>query len=130
MKAIVDQETCIGCELCANICPDVFHMEDDGKSHAIQDPVPEEAVSKENKGLSRVIEGTENWGTEYNIDAKRFLSGIWESTGISKIINEKGSPAKTDADDPYSFSRSPSSVEEAVKWEENFKNSLEAVSLW
>ena len=70
---------------------------------AVEAPVPEEAVSKENKGLSRVIEGTENWGTEYNIDAKRFLSGIWESTGISKIINEKGSPAKTDADDPYSF---------------------------
>ena len=93
---------------------------------AVEAPAPEEAVSKENKGLSRVIEGTENWGTEYNIDAKRFLSGIWESTGISKIINEKGSPAKTDADDPYSFSRNPSSVEEAVKWEENFKNSLAA----
>lgn len=42
MKASVDQETCIGCELCANICPDVFHMEDDGKSHAIKDEVPGE----------------------------------------------------------------------------------------
>lgn len=42
MKAIVDQDTCIGCELCANICPDVFHMEDDGKSHAIEDQISEE----------------------------------------------------------------------------------------
>ena len=41
MKASVDQETCIGCELCTQICPDVFHMEDDGKSHAIEDDVPE-----------------------------------------------------------------------------------------
>ena len=42
MKASVDQETCIGCELCTQICPDVFHMEDDGKSHAIKDEVPSE----------------------------------------------------------------------------------------
>ncbi len=30
MKASVDQSGCIGCELCANICPDVFHMTADG----------------------------------------------------------------------------------------------------
>ena len=26
MKAIVDQDTCIGCELCPGICPEVFEM--------------------------------------------------------------------------------------------------------
>lgn len=29
MKAIVDKETCIGCQLCVQICPEVFKMEGD-----------------------------------------------------------------------------------------------------
>lgn len=32
MEAYVDQETCIGCELCTTIEPDVFRMNDEGKS--------------------------------------------------------------------------------------------------
>jgi ferredoxin len=31
----VDQNTCIGCGLCAGMCPDVFVMNADGKSEAI-----------------------------------------------------------------------------------------------
>ena len=27
MKAIVDQDTCIGCGLCTDICPEVFEMD-------------------------------------------------------------------------------------------------------
>lgn len=39
MKARVDQDTCIGCGLCVEMCPDVFEMDDDlAKVHA--DPVP------------------------------------------------------------------------------------------
>lgn len=31
----VDENTCIGCGLCAGMCPDIFAMNEDGKSHAI-----------------------------------------------------------------------------------------------
>lgn len=37
MKAKVDQDTCIGCGLCEGIAPDVFRMNDDGKSEAYQE---------------------------------------------------------------------------------------------
>ncbi len=29
MKATVDPNLCIGCELCVQICPDIFAMEED-----------------------------------------------------------------------------------------------------
>jgi ferredoxin len=29
MKVTVDEETCIGCEACVDICPDVFEMSGD-----------------------------------------------------------------------------------------------------
>lgn len=34
MEAYVDPEVCIGCELCTTIEPEVFRMNDDGKSEA------------------------------------------------------------------------------------------------
>ena len=41
MKATVDEETCIGCGLCAETCPEVFEMNDD-KARAKVDEVPED----------------------------------------------------------------------------------------
>ena len=41
MKATVDEETCIGCGLCAETCPEVFEMNDD-KARAKMDEVPED----------------------------------------------------------------------------------------
>jgi ferredoxin len=29
MRVTVDEESCIGCELCAETCPEVFEMADD-----------------------------------------------------------------------------------------------------
>ena len=35
MKAFVDRDSCIGCEACVGICPEVFSMDDEGISVAI-----------------------------------------------------------------------------------------------
>lgn len=40
MKAKVDPDLCIGCELCVSTCPEVFKMEDD-KAIAYINIVPE-----------------------------------------------------------------------------------------
>mgnify|MGYP001769144525 CR=1 FL=1 len=43
MKASVDKNLCIGCGLCADVCPQVFEMGDDDKAKVKADPVPPEA---------------------------------------------------------------------------------------
>ncbi|MBD3422193.1 MAG: ferredoxin [Chitinivibrionales bacterium] len=42
MKAIVDRDTCTGCELCAQTCPDVFAMDAESLAKTIADPVPQD----------------------------------------------------------------------------------------
>jgi len=42
MKATVDKETCTGCALCTQTCPEVFKMEDD-KAAVHANPVPQSA---------------------------------------------------------------------------------------
>lgn len=42
MKATVDQDLCVGCGLCPELCPDVFRMDGD-KAVAKVDEVPAEA---------------------------------------------------------------------------------------
>jgi ferredoxin len=39
MRAIVDKDTCTGCQLCTEICPQVFRMEGD-VAFAYVTPVP------------------------------------------------------------------------------------------
>lgn len=43
MKAYVDRDGCIGCGLCADICPEVFRMDDENLAEVYVDEVPEDA---------------------------------------------------------------------------------------
>jgi ferredoxin len=43
MRVTVDEETCIGCGLCAETCPEVFELKDD-KAIAKMEEVPEDLV--------------------------------------------------------------------------------------
>ena len=40
MKATIERSGCIGCGLCAETCPAVFRMADDGLAEVHADPVP------------------------------------------------------------------------------------------
>ena len=40
MKACVDPAACTGCELCVQVCPAVFSMNDDGVAKAVDTDVP------------------------------------------------------------------------------------------
>ena len=42
MKATVNEETCIGCGLCADTCPEVFEINDENIAEVKLDPVPPE----------------------------------------------------------------------------------------
>lgn len=46
MKATVDRDECIGCELWTAICPEVFEMDDEQIATVIADPVPEGVKDK------------------------------------------------------------------------------------
>jgi ferredoxin len=42
VRPIVDEDVCTGCELCADTCPEVFRIMDDGLSHVIvEEPGPD-----------------------------------------------------------------------------------------
>jgi len=43
MKVTVDEETCIGCGLCSETCPEVFEMTDDKVTVKV-DEVPKDAI--------------------------------------------------------------------------------------
>ncbi|NLJ79790.1 MAG: ferredoxin [Firmicutes bacterium] len=43
MNPKIDPDLCIGCALCAEICPEVFEMGDDGLAHVIEGGNCEEA---------------------------------------------------------------------------------------
>lgn len=40
MKAFIDRDGCIGCGVCADACPEVFQMADDGLAEVYVEDVP------------------------------------------------------------------------------------------
>jgi len=40
MKASIDRDGCIGCGVCADTCPAVFQMADDGLAEVITETIP------------------------------------------------------------------------------------------
>jgi ferredoxin len=47
MKVTVKTDTCIGCALCVDLCPEVFVMDDEANlARTISDRVPAEAKGK------------------------------------------------------------------------------------
>jgi len=46
MIAEIDREGCISCGLCADVCPEVFRIADDGKAEAYVDEVPKDSESE------------------------------------------------------------------------------------
>ncbi|MGL4739929.1 MAG: ferredoxin [Sarcina sp.] len=53
MKAKVDPNTCIGCELCVSLCPSVFSMNDDLVSEAITAELTEEQISDAEQAMEQ-----------------------------------------------------------------------------
>ena len=46
MKAIVDQESCIGCGMCIDICPEIFGYNNEDKSESLIDVIPDDVYEK------------------------------------------------------------------------------------
>jgi len=42
LHAEVDQDLCISCGTCIDVCPDVFEWNDDEKAHSVVDEIPPE----------------------------------------------------------------------------------------
>lgn len=52
MKAVIDQETCIGCGVCAQIAPEVYEMQGE-KAVSLVDELSEDKVDSAQEGADQ-----------------------------------------------------------------------------
>ncbi len=51
LRVKVDQELCISCGACIDVCPEVFDWNEDDKAHSIVEEVPAELEDQANEAL-------------------------------------------------------------------------------
>ncbi len=51
LKVGVDQELCISCGTCVDLCPEVFQWNDDDKASAVTHDVPAELEDQANEAI-------------------------------------------------------------------------------
>lgn len=51
MRAFVDRDACIGCEACVGICPEVFSMDDDSISVAVEGEIAEDILESAEEAM-------------------------------------------------------------------------------
>lgn len=51
MRVFVDRDSCIGCEACVGICPEVFSMDDEGISVAIDGELAADLVESAEEAM-------------------------------------------------------------------------------
>ncbi|OJU14387.1 MAG: ferredoxin [Clostridiales bacterium 43-6] len=44
MKGFVDKDTCIGCGVCPDVCPEIFFMDEEDKAQAKDTEIPEDVM--------------------------------------------------------------------------------------
>ena len=52
MKAVVDQDACIGCGLCAQVAPDIYEMQGD-KAAVTMDDISEDKAEEAKSGAEQ-----------------------------------------------------------------------------
>ena len=56
MKAIVNKDTCIGCGLCASMCPEVYNLDDEeGKAEAIDEEIDESLIDEAINNIQHIV---------------------------------------------------------------------------